>query len=151
MGDAILTGIAAVPVLLALQLLWNRWQTGKFFCIRLPRPYRDHRSQETVWDERYEQRRPPEVDRVLNLICETFLFHPDNQYKLGPDDRLLDIYRACYPRPWSWFQGDCMEIESILMELDIAPDDFHSEITLADLVDLSIRNSQAEAQEPGGA
>jgi hypothetical protein len=89
------------------------------------------------------------VDRVISLICETFLFHPDNRFKLAPDDRLMDVYRACYPRPWSWLQGDCMEIENIMMTLKIKAADMTPDISLGDLVDLAIRRRNGGEDRPG--
>ena len=139
MGTAIVIGITAVPVVLALQLLWNQWQTGWFFSIRMPRPYRDRQSQEAAWKSRYPDAFHPEVDCILTLICETFLVLPNNRLQFAPDDRLLDIYRACYPRRWSWLRGDCMEIESIMTALDIDATDLHPGTTLGDLVDLLVR------------
>ncbi len=149
MGTAILIGIALVPVVLAVQLLWNRWRTGRFFCIPVPRPYRDRPSQQAAWDDRYQHMPPPEVDRVISLICDTFLFHPDNRCKLAPADRLMDIYRACYPRRWGWLRGDCMEIENIMMTLKIEPADVTPDISLGDLVDLAIRRGNAGEDRDG--
>ena len=144
MGTVILIGIAAVPLIVAIELLWNRWRTGRFFCIPVPRSYRDRPSQQAAWDGRYHHAPPPEVDRVIALICDTFLFHPDNRHKFAPDDRLMDVYRACYPRRWGWLRGDCMEIENILMALGIDADALHPEISLGELVDLTIRSRNGD-------
>ena len=140
MGIVILIGVAAAPLIVAMELLWNRWRTGRFCCVPVPRPYRDRTSQRSAWDDRYQHAPPPEMDRVIALICDTFLFHPDNRNKFAPDDRLLDVYRACYPSRWYWPQGDCMEIENILIALDFHSDTLHPEISLGDLVDLTIRS-----------
>ena len=144
MGTAILIGVAATPLIVAIELLLNRWRTGRFCCIPVPRPYRDRTSQHSAWDDRYQHVPPAEVEHVILSICDAFLFHPDNRDKFAPDDRLLDVYRACYPRRWYWLQGDCMEIENIMIALGIHSDALHPETSLGDLVDLTIRSRPAK-------
>ena len=37
-----------------------------------------------------------EADAVVTLRCDAFSFKPDGRYKFGPDDQVMDIYRARY-------------------------------------------------------
>jgi hypothetical protein len=80
-----------------------------------------------------------EADAVLTMLCEAFEFNLDDQYKFGPDDKVMDIYRACYSR-WSGWSGDAMEIESLMVELDkhygLDVDQWHSDMSLGELVEL---------------
>jgi len=145
-GTYILIGIAAVPVILAIELFWNRWRTGRFFCTLLPRRFRDRSTQQAAWDDRYQHNSPPEVEHVLDLICDIFAFHPGNRYQFSPEDRLLDIYRACYPSRWAWLQGDCMEIESLMIALDIEAAELNPDASLGDLVELTIRGKNKRAK-----
>jgi hypothetical protein len=122
----------------AMELLWNRWRTGRFTCSALPHRYRERASQQAAWEARYPDA-SSETDRVLTLVCNAFLFHPENRYKFMPDDQLLDIYRAVYHPPWAWFSGDNLEIASLMIDLNLKASDLSPALALADMVDLSLR------------
>ena len=79
--------------------------------------YRNRDSQEAAWRQCCSEK-IGEADAVLTMLCEAFEFNPDDRYKFGPDDRITDIYRACYPRWKVWRLGNSMEIESLVIDLD---------------------------------
>jgi hypothetical protein len=41
-----------------------------------------------------------------------------NESKFAPTDRIMDIYRACYPRWQVWKIAHSMELESSLLDLN---------------------------------
>ena len=68
--------------------------------------------------ERRNGERIPEVEWLLNAVCESFGFPSESRDKFGPDDRLIEIYRNCYPRWKFWRLGDALELESLFLELE---------------------------------
>jgi hypothetical protein len=117
---------------------WRR--SRRMFCTPIPRPYRDRDSQENVWRQRYGEPLV-EADTVLMLLCDAFLFNSDDRYKFAPDDRISDIYRACYPRWKVWKLGDSLEIESLMMDLSkrfgVETSGWHTDISLGEVVGLA--------------
>ena len=131
--------LLTVLTLVAISVLWDWRRSGRPFCSPIPRPYRDRDSQEAAWRQRCGEK-IGEADAVLMMLCEAFSFNPDDRYKFGPDDRIMDIYRACYPRWKVWRLGDSMEVESLMMDLDkrygMDVEDWHSYISLGEIVEL---------------
>jgi len=129
-------------------LLWDWRRSGRMFRVPIPPPYRNRTSQEAVWQERYSDARLLHVERILSALCDAFMFNPEDRYKFSPDDRLQDIYRACYPRWKIWQFGDSMEIESLIMILEkedgIEILNYCPEISLGDLVELAIKNHKTD-------
>ena len=79
------------------------------------------------------------VDHLLRILCEAFSFNPDDRYQFAPTDRIMDVYRSCYPRWMFWRIADDMEIESLTMDLQRRfqlNDAELSEMTLAEVVEL---------------
>ena len=87
-----------------------------------------------------------EVDAVLTLVCDAFSFNTDDRFKFGPDDRIVDIYRACYPRWKIWRVADVMEIESLMLDLDkqfgIDIADRLDDISLGQVVERATQNGR---------
>jgi len=96
-----------------------------------------------MWRERYGHDKLPDIDAVLTSLCDAFSFNPDSRYRFGPDDHVMDIYRACYPRWKLWLSADSMEIESLMADLEkqygCDVEDWRPDISLADLVELALR------------
>jgi hypothetical protein len=82
-----------------------------------------------------------DADAVLTMLCEAFMFNPDDRYKFGPDDQVTDIYRARYPRWKGCWSGDSMEIESLMVDIEkqygIEIEDWRPDISLGEIVDLA--------------
>lgn len=131
--------LAVIVALVALGVLWDSWRSGRAFGTPIPRPYKSRDLQETMWRDRCGDGLG-EADAVLTMLCEAFGFNQDDRYKFGPDDQIMDIYRARYPR-WMGWSGDSLEIESLMVELEkqygIAVEDWHADISLGDLVELA--------------
>jgi hypothetical protein len=133
---------------IAVGLLWDWWHSGWLGRRPIPRPYRNRASQEALWRERYQGNQLLKAEHILALVCDAFMFNTDYRYLFAPEDRLLDVYRACYPR---WKIADSMELESLMMDLDKEdtielPD--NPDITLGDLVNLAIKKQQSGTNAP---
>lgn len=79
------------------------------------------------------------ADDLLRIFCEAFSFNPDDRYQFAPSDRIMDVYRACYPRWKFWRIADAMEIESMTMDIQRRfqlNDAEVSEMTLAEVVEM---------------
>jgi hypothetical protein len=87
-------------------------------------------------------------------MCEAFGCNPDDRYRFAPTDRLVDVYRACYPRWKFWNVGDNMEIESLMLELSrkfsVDDEDWSTDITLGEIIGMmqsaleNKRNTESE-------
>jgi hypothetical protein len=131
--------MAMIAALAVVSILRASWRSGRFLCEPIPVPYRDRESQQTAWQQRYGDMLV-ETDAVLTVFCDAFSFNADDRYKFGPDDRITDIYRACYPRWKSWQVGDSMEVESLMLDVKrqfgIELEAWWPEISLGDVVGL---------------
>lgn len=110
--------VAGAVALVALELWWHSWRSGRAFCFLMPRSYRSREPQNLVWRREFSEEAMPQVDRVLTIVCESFLFNRDHRYQLAPDDQVLDIYRRCHLPAWlAWLDNDAGEIDSLLKRL----------------------------------
>lgn len=138
MTTAIVIGLLVVVVFIGLELLWDRRRSGRLFCTPIPRGYRDRGSQEAVWQERFGHQKRAVIDAVLTSFCEAFSFNPDSRYVFAPDDQVIEVYRACYPRWKLWLAADSMEIETLMMDLKkrfgVESEVWRPDISLAELV-----------------
>jgi hypothetical protein len=125
-------------LLVAASVLRDWRQSGRLFCAPLPRPLRNRHSQVGKWKQICPDGTIDKADALLLTLCEAFSFNPDDRYTFAPTDRLVDVYRACYPRWKFWNVGDNMEIESLMLELSrkYAVDDegWSTDITLGEIV-----------------
>ena len=132
--------LVVIVALVALGVLWDSWRSGRALCSPIPRPYRNRDSQETVWRDRFGEGLG-DADAVLTMLCEAFGFNPDDRYKFGPDDQVMDIYRARYPR---WKVCDEMEVEALMIDLEkqygVENEDWRPDISLGEIVDLAGEN-----------
>ena len=110
----VLAVLLAILVWGAISVLWDWRRSGRVLCFPIPCPYRDRESQEGVWRQCCGEK-VGEADQVLAILCEAFGFNPDDRYRFRPDDKVKEIYRACYPR---WKVADMMEIESLMMDIE---------------------------------
>jgi hypothetical protein len=131
--------LSLLTVLVGGTILWDCRRSRRLFCVRLPRPFRDRQSQVTTWTQAHSDEDREKADALLTILCEAFSFDPDERYQFAPTDRIMDVYRACYPRWLFWRIADAMEIESLMMDLSTRfhlDDDELSEMTLGEIVTL---------------
>jgi hypothetical protein len=147
MSNYIYILFAVIVAVVVAGLLWDWRLSGRMFRVPIPYPYRDRTSQEAIWRERYGAEHFLHVERILRAFCDAFMFNPKDRYKFAPDDRLQDIYRACYPRWKIWRLGDSMEIESLTISLEkqngLELRDYGPDVTLGALVALAIKRQKA--------
>jgi hypothetical protein len=147
MTTAIVIGLLFVVALIGLELLWDWRRSGRIFCTPIPRRYRGTETQEEEWLERFGHQKQAVIDAVLTSFCEAFSFNPDSRYVFGPDDQVMEVYRACYPRWKLWLAADSMEIETLMMDLEkrfgIESGVWRADICLGKLVDIADRSSCA--------
>ena len=126
-------------VLVVGSILWDCQRSRRLFCVPLPRLYRDRQSQLAAWKRACSDDVMDKVDHLLRILCESFSFNLDDRYQFAPTDRIMDVYRSCYPRWMFWRIADAMEIESLTMDLQRRfqlNDAELSEMTLAEVVEL---------------
>ena len=135
-------GILILSVLIVLIvgiILWDCQRSKRLFCVPLPRPYRDRQSQLAAWKQACSDEVMTNADDLLQILCEAFSFNLDDRYQFAPSDRIMDVYRARYPRWMFWRIADAMEIESLTMDIQRRfqlNDAEVSQVTLAEVVEL---------------
>jgi hypothetical protein len=144
MTTAIIIGLLVVLLLIGLELLWDWRKSGRIFCTPLPRRYRNRELQDGAWRGRFGGDKLADIDAVLTSLCEAFSFNPDDRYRFGPDDQVMGIYRAVYPRWKLWQAADSMEIETLMLDLKkrfgIDCSMWQPDISLAELVSLAVES-----------
>ena len=131
-------------------ILWDCRRSRRLFCVPLPRPFRDRDSQEAAWRQGHRDEMLGKADALLAMLCEAFSFNSDDRYQFPPNDRIMDIYRACYPRWQFWRIAESMEIESLMMDLSRRfhfDDEELSELTLGEIVEL-LKSPPETGQSP---
>ena len=143
--------MALIAALAVVSILWASWGSGRLFREPIPSLYRDRETQQTAWQQRYGDMLV-EADAVLTVFCDAFSFNADDRYKFGPDDRITDIYGACYPRWKFWQIGDSMEVESLMLDVKrqfgIELEAWWPEISLGDVVGLVAKRRISEGGVP---
>lgn len=140
--------VLVLLVVLAVVLTFY-WLSQRPFHAPLPSPFCGRDSQQAEWRKRYGDEPLQIADAVLLLVCDAFCFNPDERYKLQPDDQLMEIYRGRYPPRKKRPQADCMEIETLMLTFNkkfmTESSHWHPDITLAQLVDLAVKQRHANA------
>ena len=85
-----------------------------FFGGRMPVPFDARSCQGRNWRRSFLNASKDEIRQFLSTFTESFAFRDREKLKLNPNDQLLDIYRALYPRRW---QADALEFESLSEDL----------------------------------
>ncbi len=83
---------------------------------QLPKVYRGRHCTGSEWHRQFPDAPKAEIRRFLELFAvHAFGFRKRYTLKFGPQDRVMDVYRAVY-RGKLWV-GDAMEIESLGLTL----------------------------------
>jgi len=96
----ILTGLVVIPFEIrrrrALKIYWVRSCTGR------------------DWRKAFPDADVEEFRKFLQVFVDAFAFRNNTRLKFRPSDRIIDIYRACYP-----IEGylDSLELESFAMKV----------------------------------
>ena len=128
MGIWIAIGFAVLILIGILQAI---------FVDQLPKRYLTRSCMGRDWRNRFPGASKQEIRKFLNLFLDAFAFRSEHRLKFGPDDKVIDVYRALCPRPG--LTPDSLECETLVMSLEKQygvefPDDFgESEPTLGDV------------------
>jgi hypothetical protein len=101
------SAFAIFLVLLALvvvRLVWYWWTRPTFFAPR-PCPYCDRDAEEAEWQGRYCEEAFQTADALLLLLCDAFSLNPEDRYRFGPDDRIIEaatLQRRSGREPTVW-------------------------------------------------
>jgi hypothetical protein len=104
----------------AASVLW-----GLRFGGRLPRPYFGRSCQGAGWRRAFPNASKQEIRAFLQIFVDAFAFDGIERLKLNPNDRIMDIYRALYPKKW---MADALEMETLARDLQRG-----YELTLVDI------------------
>jgi len=67
------------------------------------------------WRRRFPDSPKAEIREFLRIFIAAFAFNRTRLGRFSPDDRVMDVYRALYPREDG--RTDSMEFETLVMEL----------------------------------
>lgn len=103
---AIVPVLALVLLLLATSLVWGR-----------PPPvgFRGRACQGRAWRRAFPDAPRDGIRSFLDVFVESFGFDASCRLSWSPDDRILDVYQALYPRSWG---PDAMELEAFALMLE---------------------------------
>lgn len=93
-------------ILLALFTVWPRSATS-YLAERGPR--------RSDWESLFSSAQMPTVERILALVGNAFLLREGDTWKLRPDDKPVEIYRAIYPKG---SLADALELETLVGALE---------------------------------
>jgi propanediol dehydratase small subunit len=94
----------------------------------------------TQWRNRFPNAPKEDIRGFLELFVNAFDFPNKRRFSFSPDDRIMEVYRACYPPKWT--VADAMELDRLLMDfkksynIDLLPL-WCEEITLGELYAIS--------------
>lgn len=112
MSEIITMPLAIVPILalvlfwLTTRFVWNR---------RLPLGFRNRACQGRAWRRAFPEAPKDRIRSFLDVFVESFGFDSSCRLSWSPQDRILGVYEALYPRPWG---GDAMELEAFALMLE---------------------------------
>ena len=114
------------------------------FVDHLPKRYVVRSCMGRAWRNRFPAVSKQDIRKFLDLFLDAFAFRPEHRLKFGPNDKVIEIYRALYPRPeWT---PDSLECETLVMFMEkeygvTFPDNFgESEPTLGDIFEFVTRD-----------
>lgn len=87
---------------------------SRLFPGRAPRAYRERPCQGRMWRRAFPRAPKTEVRAFLSIFADAFAYGEREKLKFRPDDALMGIYRAMYPRQW---MADSLEMETFDMLL----------------------------------
>jgi hypothetical protein len=80
------------------------------FGIGLPLPFQGRLCQGQIWRRKFPDASKKEIRDFLLIFVNAFAFKDRDKLKFGPEDKVLDIYRALYPKEW---MADALEVETL--------------------------------------
>ncbi len=101
----------------------------------LPKKYRNRSCKGQAWKSMFPTTSKQEIRKFLRLFVYAFALNEKEKLKFSPNDELLEIYKAIYPREW---QADSMEFETLDDDLKTEyglslEEIWHEKLTLGEL------------------
>ncbi|AVS91373.1 hypothetical protein C8246_05660 [Paracidovorax avenae] len=102
--------VRAFTDLLAAGALWISWPGS-----RAPGPFRGRPCQGRIWKRAFPHAGKEELRDFLAMFAGSFRLHAGERLRFAPEDRILDVYAARYPRKGG-LGVDAMELEVLALE-----------------------------------
>ena len=99
-----------VVALFLVALLWAAFPGTK-----LPAPFSGRSCQGKSWRRAFPSASKLEIREFLLVFVRAFALRDGEKLMLRPDDEILAIYRALYPRRWS---PDALELETLAEDIE---------------------------------
>ncbi|MCH4296697.1 hypothetical protein MJ923_20545 [Shewanella sp. 3B26] len=121
--------IALIIIVLALAIAWS------VYIGDVPKKYKVRSCTGKHWKTAFPHSTKEDIRKFLLLFTDAFAFSPKQKLKFEPEDKILDIYKALYPKKW---MADSLEIETLAEDIEkVYQIDFasiwHENLTLGDL------------------
>lgn len=100
-------------ILIALFLVALLW--AAFPGTKLPAPFSGRSCQGKNWRRAFPSASKLEIREFLLLFVGAFALRDGEKLMLSPDDEVLAIYRALYPRQWT---PDALELETLAKDVE---------------------------------
>lgn len=81
----------------------------------LPRPYRYRSCQGRRWKNSFPDSSKEDIRIFLNTFTDAFAFSQEDKLKFAPEDTILQVYRALYPKRW---MPDALEVETLAVDFE---------------------------------
>ncbi|WP_394191362.1 hypothetical protein [Pseudoalteromonas atlantica] len=95
---------AAITILILFLVAWTAYTGG------VPKKYLMRKCTGKNWKEKFPDSSKDEIRKFLRIFTDAFAFSGKKKLKFEPEDRVLDIYKALYPREW---MADALEVETL--------------------------------------
>ena len=82
---------------------------------RPPHPYRARPCQGLEWRREFPTAHEEEIHMFLSLFVDAFALSGQEMLTFRPDDQILAVYRALYPRRW---MADALELETLTIAIE---------------------------------
>lgn len=101
--------IALIIIVVVIAIAWSVY-TGD-----VPRKYRIRNCTGKNWKEEFPNSSKEEIRKFLLLFTDAFAFSRKQKLKFEPEDKILDIYKALYPKEW---MPDSLEVETLAEDIE---------------------------------
>ena len=115
---------------------------------RNPRVYWDRVCAGREWRQAFPDATKEEIRKYLQVFIAAFAFRKTRRLKFRPSDKIIDIYRACYPiKGWP----DSLELETFAIKVEDdyrvnLAKDWNPDMTLGDIFKM-IRNRECQPSD----
>ena len=103
---------------------------------------RDRSTDPEIWKRTFPAAQQSIALGALRAISDSFLLRPEDIFRLRPDDKLLDIYRAAYPSKQTPDALEFHVLSQALMTIFQVPESIlsdHTDPTVRDVINLCLR------------